>query len=84
MLRGFRKALKRAFTISRLETGKHHWSIERWRSQTEKFLKNSLNMADISEKKLMAVILILYPSFGPSARKPADQEVYRVLGDEGI
>ena len=41
-------------------------------------------MADLSEKKLMAVILILYPSFGPSARKPADQEVFRVLGDEGI
>jgi hypothetical protein len=41
-------------------------------------------MADVSEKKLMAVILILYPSFGPSALKLADQEVFRVLGEEGI
>lgn len=83
VLRGLRKALKAIFEKSGLSKGKHHWNESRWISQVEQFLNISLAIRNPTDQEVAAVVLMLYPSFGPSKEKAVDEEsfIYQALGD---
>ena len=84
MLRGFRKAIRAAFEISKLGKGKHHWTEKKWIEKAETFLTDVLKFKSVTRFEVAATVLLLYHSFGPSELKKANQFFLDILGDEGI
>lgn len=50
------------------------------------FLEKYLLLKNVSEYEVAAINLLLYHSFGPSKKKPVDQNsmIYKLLRDDGI
>lgn len=75
-LRAFRKALKNAFESAKLGRGKYHWTADRWVEMVTlfdlKYLGNSL-----SEQEKHAMCLLLFPTFGETAKKPANSTIFK-------
>lgn len=86
VLRGVRKAIRVAFNLSELYTGKHHWKEARWMEKGREFLEQFLKFSDVSEWEVAAINLLLYHSFGPSKAKPVDPNsiIYHHLQDDGM
>jgi len=84
VLRGFRKAIRAAFEISKLGKGKHHWTEEKWMEKAEKFLTEELKFKSVTIFEVAATVLLLYHSFGPSELKGSNKFFLDILKDEGI
>jgi len=57
--------------------GRHHWSEEKWFLRVEIFLSDRLKIRTFTEQELAAVILMLYPAFGPSSGTDSVKELDR-------
>jgi len=78
VLRPFRKALQDLFQKNAdLYKGRHHWNEDKWFFRVEIFLTNRLKIHNVSERDLAAVILMLYPAFGPSSGQEPEKMVNR-------
>jgi len=55
-------------------------------SKGREFLEEHLGFSNITEHQVAIVNLLLYHSFGPSAKKGVNQDsiIYQLLGDEGM
>ena len=63
--------------------GKHHWSTQRWFEEASHFLSEDLVIGS-SDRDVWALVLLLYPAFGPSHNFQADDSIMTNLGQEGI
>jgi hypothetical protein len=63
--------------------GLHHWSTQRWFEETQQFLSVDLSL-ESSDRNVWALVLLLYPAFGPSKKFEAHIDIKSNLGDEGI
>lgn len=91
VLRPLRKALQNMFEKQKdLFKGRHHWEEEKWFLRVRIFLEDRLKLRGFNDQELAAVILMLYPAFGPSsgteAKKPLDKttKVFKLLSKEGM
>lgn len=70
--------------------GRHHWNEEKWFLRVRIFLEDRLGLKGFSETDIAAVILMLYPAFGPSSGTEAvkdldtDTKIFRLLGNSGM
>ena len=95
LLRGMRKHLKHVFNPKGSDPkesdpkgqttrpGLHHWSTQRWFEETQQFLSVDLSLGS-SDRFVWALVLLLYPAFGPSKKFEAHIDIKSNLGDEGI
>ncbi len=86
VLRGIRKAIKKAFDVTDLGTGKHHWKEAKWMEKGREFLEQYLKLKKVSNYEVAAINLLLYHSFGPSKKKPVDKTsiIYNLLKEDGM
>lgn len=98
VLRPFRKALQNLFEKEAdLFKGRHHWDESKWFLRVRIFLEDRHNIRGFSDTEVAAVILMLYPAFGPSSgtedpsqnktiKKQVDRnsKVFKLLRDEGM
>jgi len=73
VLRGIRKAIRKAFDDSNLGAGKHHWKEAKWMEKGREFLEKYLKLSKVTQYEVAAINLLLYHSFGPSKKKPVDR-----------
>jgi hypothetical protein len=61
--------------------GKHHWTTQRWFQETQNFLSDDLNLGSCSsDRNVWALVLLLYPAFGPSHKFDAHDSIKDNLG----
>ena len=91
VLRPLRKALQKLFEKQHgLFKGRHHWDQQKWFLRVRIFLEVCLNLRGFDEAEVAAIILLLYPAFGPSSGTEAKKEVkknsliFQLLQKEGM
>lgn len=70
--------------------GRHHWEEDKWFLRVRIFLEDRLKLRGFNDQELAAVILMLYPAYGPSSGTEAKKKVetstkvYKLLGKNGM
>jgi len=81
VLRGEREALKRLFEKLGFAVGKHHWTVERWLSEVQRFTQHPhFQGVQFARDEIAKMTLLLYPVFGATAKSPANPVVFKALG----